>query len=175
MLHRLVGKSWPAGHDGHVRDFQQNHAVRVDWGSSPHTFVPRRSIPRDFNKVMTSMHRLSISMRLALIGVVAGFGFLMRADAGILGSTTTAREGESAVALAGTLHPEAFQVQAAATAPRFVYGSGAQGFGYYAAPAPRAATATTPRSTTPSSVGPGARNWSTGRRSPLHRPWMRPQ
>jgi hypothetical protein len=25
------------------------------------------------------------------------------------------------------------------------------------------------------SVGPGARNWATGNRVPLHRPWMRPR
>ena len=62
----------------------------------------------------------------------------------------------------------------AASAPPFVYRSGPQGFGYYASPAPpttpvRAATAARNQ---PGSVGPGARNWATGRRSPLHRPWM---
>jgi hypothetical protein len=67
-----------------------------------------------------------------------------------------------------------FQAQPAATAPRFVYGSGAQGVGYYPYTAPRAAT--TPAATrpaAPATVGPGVRNWSTGRRSPLHRPWLR--
>jgi hypothetical protein len=72
-----------------------------------------------------------------------------------------------------------------ATAPRFVYGPGARGYGY--SPSPRAATApqqpagaATSRpsagsstSSRPRTVGPGARNWATGNRVPLHRPWMR--
>ena len=68
------------------------------------------------------------------------------------------------------------QAQVAVAAPRYVYGSGAQGFGYYTTPAPQAAVAapSRPAAAPRSSVGPGARNWSTGRRSPLHRPWMRP-
>lgn len=65
--------------------------------------------------------------------------------------------------------------QATAPAP-FIYGSGPQGFGYYPNPAVQQAPATVqqvapqPR---PGSVGPGARNWATGNRSPLHRPWLR--
>ena len=55
-------------------------------------------------------------------------------------------------------------------APRFVYAPGAQGYTYYAAPAaPRQPAATTNR---PRTVGPGARNWATGNRVPLHRPWL---
>ena len=75
----------------------------------------------------------------------------------------------------------ALLVQAAAT-PRFVYATGFQGSGYYANPGPGAApnpaatirTASPPRSAGGArTVGPGARNWTTGRRSPLHRPWLR--
>jgi hypothetical protein len=73
------------------------------------------------------------------------------------------------------LEPAALQAQATVVPPRYVYGSGAQGFGYYTAPAPQpAAAAPRPAAPARSSVGPGVRNWSTGRRSPLHRPWMRP-
>jgi hypothetical protein len=102
------------------------------------------------------MSRIQTMWRLALLGATAGFGLALRAGS----SLATLTELEAS--------------QPATTAPRFVYGSGAQGFGYYVAPARPAAPATTPRSAAPSSVGPGARNWSTGRRSPLHRPWLRP-
>jgi hypothetical protein len=76
----------------------------------------------------------------------------------------------------------ASQVNAQATVPRFTYGAGAQGFGYYANP--RTATATQPVTTTRTPartqqgagriVGPGARDWTTGRRGRLHKPWLRP-
>src|SRR5262245_39170827 len=61
------------------------------------------------------------------------------------------------------------------TAPRFGYGPGAQGYGYHPAPqavaAPRQTTGST-TSSRPRTVGPGVRNWATGNRVPLHRPWM---
>lgn len=63
----------------------------------------------------------------------------------------------------------------------FVYTLGAQGFGYYANPGPQAAPAAvaTPRfsgnaaAAAPGrAVGPGARDWSTGRNGRLHKPWL---
>lgn len=64
------------------------------------------------------------------------------------------------------------QAQATA-APRFVYATGAQGVGFYPQQAaPR--TAARPAANNNRTVGPGVRNWTTGRRSPLHRPWLRP-
>jgi len=114
------------------------------------------------------------TVRLALLGVVAGLILLTRGVAGDLESRTVAEAGGIEASLIEPLEPAALQAQAAVAAPRFVYGSGAQGFGYYAAPAPQAAAAAPrPAASARSSVGPGARNWSTGRRSPLHRPWMR--
>lgn len=71
--------------------------------------------------------------------------------------------------------------QAAPVAP-FVYRSGPQGVGYYpapavaVAPAPARAVAPAPapaQAQRPRTVGPGARNFSTGNRIPLHRPWLR--
>jgi hypothetical protein len=72
--------------------------------------------------------------------------------------------------------------------PRYVYAAGFQGVGYYANPGPqsppRAAAATRPvppprssgnstgGSTRGRSVGPGVRDWSTGRSGRLHKPWM---
>lgn len=62
-----------------------------------------------------------------------------------------------------------------AQAPAFTYRIGPQGSGFYStATAPRAA-ATQPRAAATTSgrtVGPGARNWSTGNRVGLHRPWL---
>ncbi len=76
----------------------------------------------------------------------------------------------------------ATQAQAPVAAPPFVYSSGYQGFGYYAnpgvqlAPAAPARPVVQPRTSGGAgarSVGPGARNWATGSRVPLHRPWLR--
>ncbi|SIO65827.1 hypothetical protein SAMN05444166_7851 [Singulisphaera sp. GP187] len=78
--------------------------------------------------------------------------------------------------------------------PRFIYAAGSQGVGYYANPGPQSAppSATGPRpaapprytgsatrtqasgSSGPRTVGPGARDWTTGRRSRLPKPWLRP-
>ncbi len=66
------------------------------------------------------------------------------------------------VSMAGVL--AAVPTAALQAAPRFTYGNGAQGFGYYQN---RAQAAPRPRT-----VGPGARNWATGNRVPLARPWM---
>jgi hypothetical protein len=57
--------------------------------------------------------------------------------------------------------------------PPFVYQSGPQGLGYY--PNPAAVRAAPAASSRPRTVGhsPRSRNWATGNRSPLPRPWMR--
>ena len=65
-----------------------------------------------------------------------------------------------------------FEFEQAAAAPRFSYASGAQGTRYYPQaqrPAARPAQAASNRG---SSVGPGVRDWSTGRKGRLHKPWM---
>lgn len=85
---------------------------------------------------------------------------------------------------------------AAATAPspRYIYAPGYYGYGYYAYPGPetlpqRAASAPTYYSAPPRygsrstmrfpaaghSVGPNHRDWSTGRDSPLAKPWLQPR
>ncbi|WP_435007889.1 hypothetical protein P12x_005152 [Tundrisphaera lichenicola] len=68
---------------------------------------------------------------------------------------------------------------AQAASPRFTYASGFQGVGYYANPGTTtvARSAPAPRTTAArgSSVGPGTRDWSTGRRGRLHKPWLSPR
>ncbi len=81
-----------------------------------------------------------------------------------------------------------------AASPRYIYAAGYQGVGYYANPGPQSAppSATGPRqalpptfsgsssrssarsSSSPRTVGPGARDWTTGRRSRLPKPWLKP-
>ena len=72
-----------------------------------------------------------------------------------------------------------------ATVPRYTYAPGYYGYGYYPCSSPNAASpaASTYHSyASPSghyrddgdSVGPGHRDWSTGRDTPLAKPWMRP-
>ena len=88
-----------------------------------------------------------------------------------------------AAALAvGTLTSPAIRAQAVAAVPYYYYGVGPQGIGYYytaaptAQPAPAVAAApviTMPAQAPASAVGPGVRNWATGNRLPLHRPWLR--
>jgi hypothetical protein len=65
-------------------------------------------------------------------------------------------------------------------APGYVYRPGVQGFGYYPVPAAAPAPAPAPGvvaapapAATRSTVGPGNRNWTTGNRVNLHRPWLR--
>ena len=76
---------------------------------------------------------------------------------------------------------EAEAAMAQAAAPRFVYASGFQGVGYYANPgtatATQARSAPAPRTSASrgTSVGPGVRDWSTGRRGRLHKPWLQPR
>lgn len=70
------------------------------------------------------------------------------------------------------------------TVPRYTYGPGYYGYGYYEytspAPQPRPAGrhsyATTPGMFGPGgmTVGPYHRDWTTGRSSPLAKPWLRP-
>ena len=117
--------------------------------------------------------RVTVVMRPALkTAPMAGILLL----SGLAGVVVVARAGaeEGAAPASMALEVVIAQAQAAAAAsPRFVYTSGAQGVGYYASPAPRtAAPQARPSSST---VGPGVRNWSTGRRSPLHRPWLKSQ
>ena len=68
--------------------------------------------------------------------------------------------------------------------PRYTYGPGYQGYGYYRYTSPAAEVHTSARPSYMSSipgmygpggmsVGPGHRDWSTGRDSPLAKPWMR--
>ena len=84
-------------------------------------------------------------------------------------------------------------VAAAAASPRYVYAPGYYGYGYYSYPGPE--TAPQPAASAPTyysaprsygypsghfrgdgdSVGPGHRDWSTGRDVPLAKPWMRPR
>jgi hypothetical protein len=72
----------------------------------------------------------------------------------------------------------------APTVPRYTYGPGYYGYGYYeyTSPAPRSRP-TGPHSyaTTPGMFGPGGmtvgpyhRDWTAGRSSPLAKPWLRP-
>jgi hypothetical protein len=80
----------------------------------------------------------------------------------------------------------------ATPSPRYVYAPGYYGYGYYAYPGPE--TVPQPRASAPTyysaprsfgspsahfrgdgdSVGPGHRDWTTGRDSPLAKPWLRP-
>jgi hypothetical protein len=97
---------------------------------------------------------------------------------GLGGLVLTARAGaeEGAAPASEALEVVIAQAQAAATAsPPFVYTTGAQGVGYYASPGPRTAAPQAQARRGSGTVGPGARNWSTGRRSPLHRPWLKSQ
>lgn len=69
--------------------------------------------------------------------------------------------------------------------PRFIYASGSQGVRYYANSGARAANAApAPRfsggnaraqggGSRARTVGPGVRDWGTGQRLGLHRPWLR--
>jgi hypothetical protein len=107
---------------------------------------------------------------LSRTGSAAGILLL----AGLAGLGSGLRPGEAATSPAA---PDPSQVQAAPVAAPYYYGAGAQGFGYYVAPDTRPAPARAPVQSAsrgrPSTVGPGARNWATGNRVPLHRPWLR--
>lgn len=72
--------------------------------------------------------------------------------------------------------------------PRYVYAAGSEGVGYYAnpgpqsapparqaarsAPPPRSSRTSTSSGSRPATVGAGARDYSTGRRSRLSKPWL---
>ncbi len=121
----------------------------------------------------------SVSMgRLVLLGVVAGLTLLVRGSASEIGSKALSEAQGAEGALVEPVDPSALQAQPRAATPRYYYGSGYQGFGYYPAPVQQVAPApvAAPRQapSVRSTVGPGVRNWSTGRSSPLHRPWMKP-
>lgn len=128
------------------------------------------------------MHRTFSSLtgaKVAALGVMAALLSFEHGVASISGPAGTSSSHDAAAPLVEPLDPSAFQVQPGVAAPRYYYGWGYQGYGYYyaapvqqAAPAPAPAPRQAPSSR--SSVGPGVRNWSTGRSSPLHRPWMKP-
>ena len=66
----------------------------------------------------------------------------------------------------------------ASAVPRYFYGLGSAGYGYYEYTSPAQATtapiyATPSHSTGDGSVGYGHRDWSSGRDSPLAKPWLR--
>ena len=75
--------------------------------------------------------------------------------------------------------------RAAAPSPRYVYGPGYYGYGYYIYPGPEVAPAqsvgpavygygtSSPHGSSSDTVGPGHRDWSTGRSNGLAKPWMR--
>ncbi len=118
--------------------------------------------------------RVTVVMRPALkTAPMAGILLLCGLGGSVLIARAGAEEGATPAAMA--LEVAIAQAPAAATAslPPFVYTSGAQGVGYYASPAPRTAAPQARRGS--STVGPGVRNWTTGRRSPLHRPWLKSQ
>ena len=112
-----------------------------------------------------------------LLGVLADLAPRARAEAG---PSRSPLPPESALVDATAPEPlEAAQAVGAAS-PRFVYASGFQGVGYYANPGTvtraRQAPAPTFSSSRPAqSVGPGVRDWSTGRRGRLHKPWLQPR
>jgi hypothetical protein len=72
----------------------------------------------------------------------------------------------------------------AVTSPRYVYGPGYYGYGYYENARPRTRSvpsgphnyATTPGMFGPGgmTVGPYHRDWTTGRETPIAKPWLRP-
>ncbi len=113
------------------------------------------------------MRSESKTVPLAGTFLLRGFvGTVLLAGTGV----TSARLMDSSVEL------EAAQAQVPVAVPPFIYGSGPQGFGYYPNPAFQAAPAPVQQvapQARPATVGPGARNWATGNRSPLHRPWLR--
>lgn len=103
---------------------------------------------------MVPFSRIRPTAGLLLLGGLATLAFL-------------ARSGEAAQSAAPT-------TTHARPAP-YYYGGGAQGLGYYVTPQLQTATATAPvqvAARRPQTVGPGARNWATGNRVPLHRPWL---
>jgi hypothetical protein len=111
-----------------------------------------------------------IAGALLLVGL-AGFALIARAT----------EANASTSPLPSELAPPQTQTAPTATAPgRYYYGPGFQGYGYYAVPgyqaapaAPAQVAAARPSAPRSQTVGPGARNWATGNRVPLHRPWLR--
>jgi hypothetical protein len=127
---------------------------------------------------MRRLPRFVTVWRLALIGLFAGASLLepgMARDAEPQGMNEA---DDTEYAAFEPAAPLLVQIPAASTTPRYYYGWGYQGFGYYVIPtqpvAPAAVAAPRPAASPRSSVGPSVRNWSTGRSSPLHRPWMKP-
>ena len=116
--------------------------------------------------------------RLIVLGVVAVLISLEQGLAGDPRPAEMSRSSEAEASLVEPLDPSALQVQPRVVVPSYYYGSGYQGYDYYPAAvqqvAPAPAAAPRPAASGRTSVGPGVRNWSTGRSSPLHRPWMKP-
>jgi nucleoside-diphosphate-sugar epimerase len=114
---------------------------------------------------------------LVLLGGLAVFALVARAEA----RPSSPAPMPPAYASAEAMAPEALEAaQAARGAPRFVYASGFQGVGYYANPgtvttARQAPAPTFSGASRGQSVGPGVRDWSTGRRGRLHKPWLQPR
>lgn len=81
--------------------------------------------------------------------------------------------GIATVLLVGSTTLAALAASQGGSTPRFTYGSGARGVGYQATRSmPSQAARPAAASARPATVGPGARNWATGNRVPLHRPWL---
>jgi hypothetical protein len=68
-----------------------------------------------------------------------------------------------------------FEPLQAPASPRYTYATGPRGVGYYPTSGPQAVSRPSRPAATgrPATVGPGARNWTTGNRISLHRPWLR--
>ncbi|APW60666.1 hypothetical protein [Paludisphaera borealis] len=113
--------------------------------------------------------------QVSKIGPTAGILLL----GGLVGLAFIARSGEASAnssPLPFEFAPSQAQAAPAAAPAPYFYGAGAQGFGYYVTPGLQAATAAAPvqvAARRPQTVGPGARNWATGSRVPLHRPWLK--
>jgi hypothetical protein len=109
---------------------------------------------------------------LSRIGPTAGILLL----AGLAGLALVVRPGEAVASPspAAPQAPAAPTIAAPTVAAPYYYGGGAQGFGYHVTPQPAArGPAQSAVRSRPATVGPGARNWATGNRVPLHRPWLR--
>ena len=104
---------------------------------------------------------------ILLLGGLAGLVPFARGEAGAATSHVVPSGNGTSYAVEFAV-PEVAQ----ATSPRFVYSSGFQGVGYHANRGTRPAASGGSRG---QSVGPGVRDWSTGRGGRLHKPWLQPR